>query len=261
MTADWLLEIRDLALERGGRRVLERVSLTLRAGESLTLIGPNGAGKTSLLLAMLGLLAPAQGRITLDGRSIRSLPARQRGRWASYVPQTMDGMPGYTVRDVVAGGRYPHVAPLAPLSRDDERAIQIALDLAGLAALAERPIDHVSGGERQKTLIAAAIAQDAQVMLLDEPNTALDPAYQVELVRMLRRWHAAGRGLVIVSHDLHLPAALDTRVVALRSGAIVADGPMSGVLVADRLREIFAAPFEEWKSTGGRTLALPHFER
>ncbi|MCG3127503.1 MAG: putative siderophore transport system ATP-binding protein YusV [Phycisphaerae bacterium] len=259
MTGDWLLEIRELSLDRGGRRVLERVGLSLRAGEGLTLIGPNGAGKTSLLLAMLGLLPAAGGSIQLNGRAVRDIPARARGRWASYVPQSLDGMPGYTVRDVVAGGRFPHVAPLAPLSRDDEEAIQAALDAAGLARLADRPIDHVSGGERQKALLAAAIAQDAQLMMLDEPNTALDPAYQVELVRVLRRWHAVGRGLVIVSHDLHLPAALETRVVALRGGAVVADGSARDVLNAGRLSEIFSAPFEELVGPDGRTVAVPRF--
>ena len=182
----WTLRCRDLTVQRGGREVLRSVNLSLRAGQCLALIGPNGAGKTTLMMAMIGLLKPARGAVELNGRPIRDVAARQRGRWASYVPQTLDGMPGFTVSDVVAAGRYPHVSPLAPLSGPDLDIIARALEQSGLTELAERDINQISGGERQKTLIAAAIAQDAGVMFLDEPNPALDPAYQIDLAGMLR---------------------------------------------------------------------------
>ncbi|MFH1748182.1 MAG: ABC transporter ATP-binding protein, partial [Planctomycetota bacterium] len=173
----------DLCVSRGGRRVIHNVNLSLRADECVSLIGPNGAGKTTLLLALMGYLPPVAGRVELDGRAMRKLSARRRGRFASYVPQTVERIPAFTVHDVVSGGRFPHAAPLSPLGPADRAAVADALRLCGLEDLAQRPVNALSGGERQKTLIAAAIAQDAQVMFLDEPSTALDPGVQLELVQ------------------------------------------------------------------------------
>ena len=253
----WTLRCRDLCVQRSGRDVLRNINLNLEAGQCLALIGPNGAGKTTLMMTMLGLLRPVRGAVELDGKAIADVAPRSRGRWASYVPQTLDGMPDFTVRDVVAAGRYPHVAPLAPVSARDLAVIDAALSQSGLTELADRPVNAVSGGERQKTLIAAAVAQDADVMFLDEPNTALDPAYQIDLVRTLRDWHARGRGAVIISHDLQLPAVLEARVAAMRDGVIVADGPVEEILRPDRLREIFNAEFEIMETSSGPQIVVP----
>jgi len=138
-------------------------------------------------------------------------------------------------------------------------AVRKAIEQCSLESLADRPFHAISGGERQKTLIAAAIAQDAAVMFLDEPNTALDPAYQTELVRILREWHAAGRGIVLVSHDLQLPAALGGRVVALNGGQIAADGPVNEVLTSTRLEAVYGAPFAEARLGNGTTIVLPQW--
>ena len=241
--------------------VLRDIELTIHAGECLSLIGPNGSGKTTLLLAMLGLLAPAAGSARLDGTPMHRLSARRRGLFAAYVPQAVERLAGFCVRDVVAGGRYPHLAPLRPLSEADQRAVEHALAQTGLSELADRPVDAISGGERQKALIAAALAQDAEMMFLDEPTTALDPAVQVELGGLLRRWHAAGRGLVVVSHDLHLPLALGGRVVALRGGRVVADGPAAEVLQPAQLAAVYEAEFELARTAGGQEFAVPRWPR
>lgn len=259
ITPPWELTCAGLCVARGGRPVLHGVDLTLRDGECVALIGPNGSGKTTLLLTLLGLLRPASGSVRVDGRELAGLPPRVRGRFAAYVPQTVERLPGFTIYDVVAAGRYPHVAPLRPLSAADRRQVADALHTCGLAELAERRIDAVSGGERQKALIAAAVAQDAQVMFLDEPNTALDPAHQIELVRLLRRWHTCGRALVVISHDLQLPVALGGRVIALRGGRVVADGPAEKVLTPGRLAEVYGAAFEPAATTDGRQVVLPNW--
>lgn len=257
--AAWCLECRGLSLRRGGRLVVRDIDLTLRPGERLALVGPNGSGKTSLLLGLLGLLRPAAGSVQLDGREMFRLPARERGRFAAYVPQSLTGLPAFRVRDVVAGGRHPHVRPLARLSDADWQAVERALADCGLSALADRPLDTLSGGERQKTLIAAAIAQDPQVLMLDEPNTALDPAVQLELVRILRRWHSGGRGLVLISHDLELPAALGGRVVALREGRVAASGRTEEVLTPETLAAIYGARFGIARTPDGRRLPVPEW--
>ena len=257
ISGDWTLVCEQLTVARGRREVLHEIDLTVRAGECVALIGPNGSGKTTLMLAMLGLLPPTHGRCTLNGSDLRDLNDRMRGRFAAYVPQTIERIPAFSVYEVVASGRFPHVSPMRPLSAADQQTIDTALATCGLTELAERRIDAVSGGERQKALIAAAIAQDAQVMFLDEPNTALDPAYQLDLVRILRDWHASGRSLVLISHDLQLPAVLGGRVVALREGKIVADGDAADVLQPERLSEIYGAAFECVTTASGRQIALP----
>ncbi len=239
MTDPWQLECTGLVVRRGPRVVLSEITLSIDSAACVSLIGPNGSGKTTLLLALAGLLEPARGVVRVRGADLRGYSAAERARLFAYVPQTLERTPAFRVREVVAGGRYAHSAPLRPLSRADETAVQNALARCGLEALADRPLDGISGGERQKTLIAAAIAQDAQMLFLDEPNTALDPAYQRELVQILQRWREAGRGVLLVSHDLQLPAALGGRVIALRAGQVVADGPAEQVLAPETLGAVY----------------------
>ncbi|MFO0837598.1 MAG: ABC transporter ATP-binding protein [Phycisphaerae bacterium] len=254
---DWRLECDHLSIRRGGRLAVQDVSLTLRRGECISLIGPNGSGKTSLLLAMLGLIHPAAGSVRLDGHVLHRLPARARGLFAAYVPQTTERLPGFSVFDVVAAGRYPHAAPLRPLSAADERVVGDVIRECGLSQIIERPIHAVSGGERQKTLLAAALAQDAQALMLDEPDTALDPAYQIELVRLLARWRARGRAMVLISHDLQFPTALGGRVIAMRDGQIVADGPAATVLTAEVLSGVYGARFVALQTPTGKLVPTP----
>lgn len=255
----WLLACQRLRVDRGGYTVLHDVCLELRNGECVSLIGPNGSGKTTLMMALLGLLPPASGGVRVNDRDVNALPARVRGRFASYVPQTIERIPAFSVRELVASGRFPHVAPLRPLSQTDRQHVERALETCGLSPLGDRRVDALSGGERQKALIAAAVAQDAQVMFLDEPNTALDPSYQLELVGLLRDWHQRGRGLILISHDLQLPAVLGGRVVALREGRIVADGDAAEILVPDRLGEVYGAAFELAEIPSGRRIVLPNW--
>jgi len=251
------LSCEGLYVRRDGRLVLHDVSLRIAAGECVSIIGPNGAGKTTLMLTLLGILSPEAGTVRLDGQDLRALSARWRARLMSYVPQTVERLPDFTVREVVAFGRFPHLRPLFPLSAQDRDAVEDALRICDLTDLASRPVSRLSGGERQKTLIAAAIAQDAQIMCLDEPGTALDPAYQVELVRLLRAWHQRGRTLILISHDLYLPGVLGGRTVALRDGRIVADASSAELLRPEALCEIYDAGFEVATTPAGHHLLVP----
>ncbi len=247
----------QLCVSRGGRRVLHDIDLHLPTDACLTVIGPNGSGKTTLLQAMLGLLPPAAGSVAWNGRAATALSPRSRARLAAYAPQTNDELPAFRVEEVVATGRFAHTPAMQPLSTEDQRIIDETLKACGLQSLRGRRVTEVSGGERQKTLIAAAIAQDAEVLFLDEPTTALDPGYQIELVRLLRAWRDRGRGLVVVSHELNLPLALGERVIALRDGRIAADGPADEVVAPARLAEIYGAPFERMRTAEGRWTVTP----
>lgn len=254
---DAVLECAGVCVDRGGRRILHDVSLRLAPHECVSLVGPNGSGKTTLLKTLLGLMTPTVGHVRLGGREMHQMTPRRRARWAAYVPQRLDANPALAVADVVATGRFPHGHALRPLSAADHCAVERAMDACGVTALAERAFDTLSGGERQKVLIAAAVAQAARYLFLDEPNTALDPAYQIELVRILRDWHHAGGGLLAISHDLHLPVALGGRVLALRDGRVAADGPASAVLTPAALTRVYGAPFAVATTPAGPSLVLP----
>lgn len=255
----WRLECNALAVRRGGRLVVEGVGLSVGPGACLSIVGPNGSGKTTLVLALLGLLEPAAGSVRLNGVDVRRMPARERGRWLAYVPQTLVSPPPFRVYDVVADGRFPHAAGLAPLSPADHAIVRDTLARCGLDGLADRVFTTLSGGEQRRTLLAAAMAQDPRILLLDEPNTALDPAYRLDLLAILRSWLADGRSLVVVSHDLDLPAALGGHVLALCRGRVLAMGPADQVLTPDTLSRIYEAPFEVVVTADGRQFALPRW--
>jgi iron complex transport system ATP-binding protein len=258
---DWCLECQDLDVRRGGRQIVAGVRLRLSAGNCVSIVGPNGSGKTTLMLALLGLLKPTAGYVRFNGRDWRKLSARERGRLVAYVPQVLGPAPAFRVAEIVAGGRFPHVSTVRRLSSADHAAVRSALARCGLTPLADQRFDTLSGGERQKTLIAAAMAQDPRLLFLDEPNTALDPAYQVELVHILREWNQTGRGLLLISHDLHLPAVLGGQVVALQDGTVATEGPAAEVLNPETLSKVYGTPFGSATTSDGEQIVLPLWSR
>jgi iron complex transport system ATP-binding protein len=228
---------------RGAATVLREVDLTVEAGQCVAIIGPNGAGKTSLLQALLGLIPRKSGTIHLNGKGIGQLTRRQIARAVSYLPQIHEGFSGFTVQDIVATGRYAHLTPLSPPGAADHEMIRTAMEQCGVAHLAQRTADTLSGGEQQKVWLAAAIAQDGAGLFLDEPTASLDPKHQVDLIRMIRAQSESGKTVVIVCHDLNLPTLLEARVVGFRSGEIVFDIPPRESAGLDRLRELFDTTF------------------
>ncbi|MBW7906447.1 MAG: ABC transporter ATP-binding protein [Phycisphaerae bacterium] len=256
----WRLALADVDVHRGQRRVLHGATMEIGPGECVALIGPNGAGKTTLLLTMLGLLRPARGRVELDGRPLRRFSTAARGRFCAYLPQTTERLPGFSVYELATLSRNPHVRPLQPLTAHDLDAVRGAIRDCGLAGLAHRPVNALSGGERKRALLAAALAQEPSLLLLDEPSAALDPAHQVELARLLRKWlEEPRRSLVFVSHDLQLPSVLGARVVALCDGRVVADGPGAAVLTPAMLQRVFGTSFETAVAAQGRAYLLPQW--
>ncbi len=252
-----LLTGRNLSVRRGRTRVLHAVDVELYGGECLAVVGPNGSGKSTLLRALLGLLPLETGEVRYAAQSLLALSPAQRARHAAYVPQILEQVSRLTVYDVVAGGRFCHLGAAHAFSADQAAATGRALADCGLTPLAGREFHTLSGGERQKTLLAAALAQNPRVLLLDEPHAALDPGYQVELVHILRAWLGPDRAVLLVSHDLHLPVALGARVLALRNGAVAAVGPAHEILTPASLTHIYDASFEEATTRSGLRVVLP----
>jgi iron complex transport system ATP-binding protein len=241
-----LLSAENLAWTAHGCPVLSEVSLTLSRGESVALIGPNGAGKTTLLRLLAGLLAPSQGTVRWQGQPLARWRRRDIARRIAYVPQARPLHVPLTVEEVVLLGRFPDLDPWrAAPSSADRAAVDEALARTGIPSLRHRPLDELSGGERQLAYLASALAQDAELLLLDEPTTHLDPRHQVDLAAVLQGLRAAGRPtLLLTTHELAFAAALADRVVALAAGRKVADGPPGEVLSAATLETLFGVPFE-----------------
>jgi ABC-type cobalamin/Fe3+-siderophores transport system ATPase subunit len=172
------------------------------------------------------------------------------------VPQIHEGYMGFSVRDVVEGGRYAHIHPLDPLSEQDRRAIREAVVACRIDDLLDRTVDTLSGGERQKAWIAAALAQQSSVMFLDEPTNALDPAHQAELIRIMRGFVGPDHTLVVICHDLNLPVALGGRVVALRQGRAAFDGKVEMLLDTNRLRDLYGTDFALYRADDGKDVAI-----
>lgn len=235
-----VLAARGLVAGYGSVEVLHGVDLECREGERVALVGPNAAGKTTLLRCLAGLLRPRAGEVLLDGMPLARLSARARARRIAVVPQTFDTPFAFSVREVVSLGRTAYTGPFGGLSLNDRAAIDRALGDAECAGLAERPFAELSGGERQRAVVAMALAQEADVLLLDEPTVHLDPGHQRDtLVRLGRIARERGRVCVAVLHDLSLAAALCDRIVVVDGGGIAADGPPEVVLTQRTVERIF----------------------
>ncbi|UCD28656.1 MAG: ABC transporter ATP-binding protein [Planctomycetota bacterium] len=245
-----------LSVNRLNRPVLREVSIRIDDGQTVSIIGPNGAGKSTLMLALLGLLPTSGGRVEIDEKPMKRLPRRQIARKIAYVPQIHDGYMGFRVRDIVEAGRYTHLDPLESMTVDDCRAVDDAIANCHIEDLLDRTVDTLSGGERQKVWIAAALAQQSPTLFLDEPTNALDPAYQVELIRIMRRFAEAGNTLLVICHDLNLAMALGGRVIGLREGKLFFDRSHDVLEDTAVLAELFGIEFVLHHDVTGRQTSV-----
>jgi iron complex transport system ATP-binding protein len=221
-------------------RVLDRVSITVERGRIVGLLGPNGSGKTTLLRVLSGTLPPLSGLVVVGGEPIGQLTRRQLARRLAVVPQETHTTFDFTVLDMVLMGRYPHLGPFALEGAADQEIAREALRATGTAALEARAFATLSGGEKQRVIIASALAQASEMLLLDEPTAALDLAYQVEIASLLRRLNREhGTTMLVSTHDLNLAAALCQDVVLLKAGRVVAHGATSDTLTADNIRRLY----------------------
>lgn len=229
-----LLALSGVGVRRGGRTVLAGIDAAVAPGELVGLLGPNGAGKTTLLRAALGL-QPAEGTIALGGTPLAGLSPRARALRAAYIPQEHEIAWPLAVEALVGLGRTPHAASPA----EDARAVEAALAAMELGPLRARAATALSGGERARVLIARALAQEAPLLLADEPTAGLDPAHGLALMAAFRRLARGGRGILVSLHDLGLAARACDRVILMDKGRVAASGPPLEVLTAPRLAAVY----------------------
>ncbi len=231
-----------LSLAYGNARVVHDLSLEVPSGAFTAIIGPNGCGKSTLLRALSRLHKPQLGAVLLDGADIHSLPTRDVAREVGLLPQAPTAPTGITVRDLIARGRTPHLGPFSAWSQRDTDAVNEAIHATGLAGLAERPVDSLSGGQRQRAWIALALAQQTELLLLDEPTTFLDIAHQYDVLDLVHRLAADGRTVVAVLHDLAQAARYADHLVLMSAGLVLASGSPSEVLTEQRVGAAFGLP-------------------
>lgn len=237
-----VLRIAGVRVGYGGQNVLRDVGFTLRAGECAALLGPNGSGKTTLLRALSGVLAPQAGIIEILGRPLQELKPRERARMVAVVPQRGQLPQGLTARQMVLLGRFAHLSWLGAYGREDYAAADRALEETGAAPLAHRRLTELSGGELQRVLLARALAQESPLLLLDELAAGLDWARMVDLFDLLERRRAAGACVLMAVHDCNLAALYATRLMGLRDGNLVFDGPVTKVFTEENLGALYNIP-------------------
>jgi len=222
--------------------VLRDVSLSVVPGELVGLLGPNGSGKTTLLLVLSGVLAPRSGTVKLGGAPLHRLRPRERARRIAAVPQRPEHIPDLDALSLVLMGRYPHTTLLRGYGPEDHAAAEAALRDTGCAHLAARGARTLSGGELQRVLLARALAQGADTLLLDEATAGLDVARALDILDLLHARHLAGARIVAAVHDLNLAALYCTRLIFLKRGRVVVDGPVERTFTAAVLSEVYETP-------------------
>ncbi|MDR1043884.1 MAG: ABC transporter ATP-binding protein [Candidatus Adiutrix sp.] len=241
-----MLKIENFSYAFGRRPVLTDISLEIRAGDYLSILGPNGAGKSTLLKGLLRLhdQGRATGRILVKGRDLAGYSQKELARVISYVPQAGGWIPPFSVRELLRLSRYPYAAISSGLNDSDLAAVDRALKLTGLGDLAGRQLRTLSGGERQKAYLAAALAQETEIMLLDEPASFLDPRHAADLNRLLRKLNQEqGLTMLTVTHDLNHPAQAGGLALVLAGGRKLFFGPVAGLLSGGILEAAYQHDF------------------
>ena len=235
-----MIDVNNLSLTYDGSNIIiQGLDMTIHEKSITALVGPNGCGKSTLLRGISRLLKPTTGTVHLEGQRIHAMKARDLAKQLGILPQSPTAPEGLTVHELVTQGRYPHQSWFQQWSREDERIVQEALQITNLTMMADRPVDTLSGGQRQRAWIAMALAQQTQVLLLDEPTTYLDMAYQMDVLDLLDDLNEQGRTIVMVLHDLNHAARYADHIVALRGGQIVVQGSPEQVMTAENIRQVF----------------------
>ncbi|WP_244932193.1 ABC transporter ATP-binding protein [Nocardioides sp. W7] len=224
----------------GEAPVVSDLTLEIPDGRVTTIIGPNGCGKSTLLRTLARLLKPTSGTVLLGDRPIGTLPTREIARRLALLPQTPIAPEGLLVRDLVGRGRHPHQRWFSQWSPEDEAVVEAALEMTDTADLRDRPLEQLSGGQRQRAWIAMTLAQDTELLLLDEPTTYLDLAHQVEVLDLVTRLNRErGRTVAMVLHDLNLAARYSDHMLVMKDGAIVGQGPPAELITVELLSLVF----------------------
>ncbi|WP_409290385.1 ABC transporter ATP-binding protein [Peribacillus sp. SCS-37] len=222
------------------RTIVENLNLEFKPGKITAIIGPNGCGKSTILKTMARLHPAASGAVYLDGKLIHKEPAKGVAKKLAILPQSPQSPEGLSVHELISYGRTPHQTGFSRLSARDLSMIEWSLEVTGLKDLKDQAVDTLSGGQRQRAWIAMAIAQETDLLMLDEPTTYLDLSHQLEVLQLLQKLnHDNGRTIVMVLHDLNQAARFAHELVAIKSGRIVRQGTPAEVMTPDMLQEVF----------------------
>ncbi|MCL5773567.1 MAG: ABC transporter ATP-binding protein [Firmicutes bacterium] len=252
-----ILELKDVSFSYGDLKVLEKINLSLNEGDFLGILGPNGAGKSTLMKIMSGALKPREGLVLFEGKEISSVNRRELARKIAFVPQQMPFDFPFTGKEFVMMGRFPYTGILGIESAEDEKIVEKVMKLSDTAGLSSRLVNMVSGGERQRLIIAQALAQDSGTILLDEPTAHLDIKHQVQILDILRKMNRE-KNITAASalHDLNLSAAYCEKLLFLKDGKIFAEGTPAGVFKKEIIEEVFETPVEVLPASEERIQAV-----
>ncbi|PWS42931.1 cobalamin/Fe(3+)-siderophore ABC transporter ATP-binding protein [Streptomyces sp. ZEA17I] len=259
MTTDHQLTAEHLTLGYGDRTVVSSLDLVVPPGAVTVIVGANACGKSTLLRSMSRLLAPREGRVVLDGKEVHRLPAKELARTLGLLPQSPVAPEGITVSDLVGRGRHPHQSMFSRWNEKDDAAVASALEATATEPLADRAVDELSGGQRQRVWIAMALAQQTDLLLLDEPTTFLDASHQIEVLDLLTDLNQErGTTIVMVLHDLNLAARYADHLIALADGKLHSFGSPAEVLTEETVRAVFGLESRVIEDpVSGRPLMLP----
>lgn len=254
-----IIEIVRFSFSISSKAILKDISLNVKEGEYISIVGPNGAGKTTLLKCLDRIHKGGSGDIRIAGKPLDKYSQKELARKVSYVPQADGRISPFTVYEFVMMGRYPHLSPFSSPGKEDKDAVYDALTITGILEFAERFLRTLSGGERQKVFIAAALAQGAKVLLLDEPTTFLDPKHQADVHRLLERANRElGFTVVSVTHDINSAVLTSRRILALKNGAVAFCDFADKFMNNEILQKIYEKPFLFVKHPQtGKTIVAP----
>lgn len=236
-----ILQAENLSSGYDGKIVVDNVNIAIPDGKISVILGANASGKSTLLKTLVRLIKPIDGAVKLDGNEIDSVPSRRLARTIGFLPQSPIVPEGIIVADLVGRGRFPHHSFLKGWTKHDSEAVAQALDIMGIADLADRSIDELSGGQRQRVWIAMALAQQTDILMLDEPTTYLDITYQVEILDLLTDLNRrTGTTIVMVLHDINLSARYADHLFVMRAGQLIAEGSPQEVITSTLVKDAFA---------------------
>lgn len=234
------LSTEDLSIGYGDRLIIKNLGLTIPDKKITTIIGPNGCGKSTLLKAITRIIAHQSGSVLLDGKDISKENTKTLAKKMAILPQSPDSADGLTVAELISYGRFPYQTGFGRLSKKDYEVIDWTLEVTGITDFKYRPVSALSGGQRQRVWIAMALAQETEIIFLDEPTTYLDMAHQLEVLELLQKLNQEqNRTIIMVLHDLNQAARFADYIIALKDGEIVKAGASEEIIVPEVLRDVF----------------------
>ncbi len=240
-----VIEIEDLSFAISGKQILEQIRFSVPAGQRLFIVGPNGAGKTTLLRCLAKIITDYKGTIKVQNKDIKAYSQKKLAKILTYVPQVLPADIPFTARQFVLMARYPHLSPFSVVGREDEKIVSDAMEMAQTACFADRVMATLSGGERQQVSIAAALAQQAEIFLLDEPATYLDYKHQRDIHLLLAKINTTyGTTIICVTHDLNSAVLSADTIIAIKEGKIVFEGASKDIMNEKTLEDIYSKKFD-----------------